>query len=302
MKKIDFKTQYYKCLEDNFQNIKIFEIYRKKLIIKTFFISLIFFAGALVSVFSLSFMILKNYFNPVLFAFLLFALYVCCLKSITTLIITDRQYQQKFYNKIFPFLLQPVANFKNWPKNQNTDAIIDSLLFPNFDTQEDNSCIFGYYKSSSITIADTRLTLPVKASEKPDLFKGCILRIDIDKNIKNHIILISKNEDKYNRYHLYETKVAELNEYLSVSAKTDRYIDEVITEDFWEILQGFARAYCAKGFCFSYKDNTVIIAMRQRKAMPFGYIFKSVVKLKNYDEFIEKFIVIYELIDYINKD
>ncbi len=299
MSEKDFKSIYYKFLNDSFDVIKQFEKDRKRLLIKACWVSFLFFIGALVLICFLCCMILKSIFNPFLFAILLFVLYVCLLKTITTIILTDRSYQQKFNEKILPLLLRPVANFKNWPKNKNTDVVIDSQIFPNFDTQEDVSCIFGYYKRSSITICDTRLTLPVKALEKPDLFKGVIIQFEVEKCINNHVILISKNENKNNKYVYFKTNIEGLDEHLNAFAKNNSDI-EFLNEKFLNIIKKVAFAYRARSFSFSYKNNTVLIAMRQRKAMPFGYIFKSLVKLKNYDEFIEKFTVIYEFIDFLN--
>ena len=299
MSEKDFKCQYYDYLNENLEVLKQFEKYRKKLLFKTIFFSFLFFLFALVIVWVISFLILKNIYNPVLFPLLLFFLYVFLLKSMSTIILTDRQYQQKFNEEILPLISAPIANFKNWPKNQNTAAIIDSKLFPNFDTQEDLSCLFGYYKGNSITISDTRLTLPVRASEKPDIFKGIIIQADVEKNIKNHVILISKNENKNNKYKSFKTGISELDENLYTFVKNDSNM-EFICSRFWEILKRFASAYCAKSLSFSYHNNTVIAAMKQRKAMPFGYLFKSLINMKNYDEFIEKFIVIYELVDFLS--
>ncbi len=296
-----FKNQYYQYLQESFDVIKIFEKYRKKLLLKVVFISLLFFSFALVLVYILSVMIIKSMYNPILFPVLLFMLYACLLKSITTVILTDRQYQIKYNEEIMPLILYPVANFKDWPKNKNTEAVIDSKLFKNFDTQEDSSCVFGYYKTSSITISDTRLTLPVKASGKPDIFKGTIIQIDIEKFIKNHIIFLSKNLSKNFKYPMFKINVEGIEEYLSAYAKNNSDM-EFIAEKFFDLLKKIAKAYDAKSFAFSYKNNTVLIAMKQRKAKPFGYLFKSLVKLKNYDEFIEKLIVIYEIADYMNNN
>ncbi len=301
MNQIDCKSKYYDFLNENIETLMAFEKYRKKLLFRTISKSVLFFLCALFILYVLSLLILNNGYNPVLFPLLLFGLYVCLLKSMSVIILTDREYQQKFNEEVLTLILHPVANFKNWPKNQNTAAILDSQLFSNFDTQEDASCIFGYYGSKSVTISDTRLTLPVRASEKPDLFKGIIIQAEVEKNIKNHVILISKNEKKNNKYNCYKTHIKEIDENLYTFIKNDSNL-QFISDELWQILKKFSEVYSAKSLSFSYKNNTLVVAMRQRKAMPFGYLFRSIINLKNYDEFIEKFIVIYELIDFINKN
>ncbi len=298
MNEEDLKKQYYGYLNDNLDVINSFEKYRRFLLFKTLFVSFLFFLCALIVVCIISLMILNSKYNPFLFPILLFLLYVLLLKSITGIILADRNYQQKFNEKIMPLILAPVANFKNWPKNKNTDSIINSNLFQNFDTQEDCCCVFGYYKTTSLTISDTKLTLPVRASEKPDIFKGIIIQAELERNIKNHVILISKNERKNNKFSYFKTNVDEIDENLYTFIKTQSKIN-FLSQQFWKMIEKIAIVYSAKSFAFSYHDNTVLIAMKQRKALPFGCIFKSLLTLKNYDEYIEKFIVIFELIDFI---
>ena len=47
----------------------------------------------------------------------------------------------------------------------------------------------------------------------------------------------------------------------------------------------------------SYRNNTVLIALRQKRPLQFGSLFRSLLIAKNYDELIDKFIAIYDLID-----
>lgn len=301
MMEVDFKKTYYNHLSDNIDVISSVENYRLKLLLKVLCVSLFFFFCACFVLVVICLMVLNREYNPFLFPIFLFLLYIFSLKSITGVILADRKFQQKFNEKILPLLLEPLANFKKWPKNKNTDVIVDSKLFPNFDTQEDDFSVFGYYKSISITISDTRITLPVKASGKPDIFKGIIIQADLEKYIKNHVILISKNEYKNNPYKAIKTNVEDMNENLYTFVQNDSAIT-FLNEKFWEIVKKIASAYSAKSFSFSYKNEKMLIAMKQRKAMPFGYIFKSLKNPKNYDEFIEKLIVIYEIVDYMNNN
>ena len=112
--------------------------------------------------------------------------------------------------------------------------------------------------------------------------------------------MLSKNVYRNPRYKCYKTNISDMDDYLYTFVKENSGITFLNT-NFWQIVKNTARAYSAKSFGFSYKNNTMLIAMNQRKAMPFGYLFKSLLKMKNYDEFIEKFIVIYELVDFINE-
>ena len=51
----------------------------------------------------------------------------------------------------------------------------------------------------------------------------------------------------------------------------------------------------------SVKDNIILIALRSKRPLQFGFLFKSLVKAKNYDDLINKFIVIYNLVNVLNK-
>ena len=68
-----------------------------------------------------------------------------------------------------------------------------------------------------------------------------------------------------------------------------------------QVIKRFGEIYTAKGFEFSFKNNVILIAIRQKRPMQFGFIFKSLLNAKNYDDLIERFIVIYDLIDVLNK-
>lgn len=201
--------------------------------------------------------------------------------------------------EVFPLFLPPIANYKPWPKNSNTEVILDSKLFHNFDTQEDDASFFGFYNHTSIMISNTRLTMPVKGVNKPNLFKGTLIQLDLEKSINNHVIMFSKNENKCNDYVQVNPHIAELNEYLYVFAKDSKNIS-FINNQFWTVIKKLGAVYTAKGFALSYKDNILLIALRQKRPMQFGFLFKSLLNAKNYDDLIERFIVIYDLIDVLN--
>ena len=228
-------------------------------------------------------------------------MYAFILKSIINFIIAGKQFQQQLYEKVLPMFLPPIANFKAWPKNHNTESIIDSNLFDNFDTQEDVTSFFGFYNNTNITISDTRLTLPVKGVNKPNLFKGTLKQLELEKSINNHVIIFSKNEKRRNKFKQFNPHIDEMNKFVYIFAKNHNNL-EFITEEFWRKIKVFGETFTAKGFEFSFKNNTLIIAIRQKRPMLFGFIFKSLLKPKNYDELINRFIAIFDLVDYLNKN
>jgi len=86
-----------------------------------------------------------------------------------------------------------------------------------------------------------------------------------------------------------------------LSASRSCLANHFINDDFWNVIKKFGEVYTAKSFSLSLKDNVVLIALRQKQPMQFGCIVKSLLRVKNYDELIDKFIVIYDLIDVLNK-
>lgn len=298
----DKKKIYYEYFYENIvPKVQDLEHYRRHLLLKIIILSLAFFVIGLVFAWIFILIMLDGKFHPILYSVILFIMYAFLIKSIITIVLADKEYQQKFINDFIPLLMPPVANFKNWPKNSNTAAILDSTLFPNFDTQEDVSAVFGYYNNTNILISDTRLTLPVRALDKPNLFKGALIQLELPKSINNHIVIISKKERKFNHYTQFNPHVDEFNTYLYAFAKNTRNL-EIVNRDFWSVIKKMGEVYTAKGFGFSYKNNTVLIALRQKRLIQFGMIFRSLLNPKNYDALIERYIVIYDLIDILTKN
>lgn len=190
-------------------------------------------------------------------------MYVFFIKSIINVIWEGKRYQNWLVENVLPLFYEPVANFKIWSKNTDTEAIINSALFRNFDTQEDVSSIFGVYKNTNILISDTRLTLPVKGAVKQNLFKGTVIQLETDKNIENHIVVMSKNVLKSNKYKQINPKIKDLNKNAYVFTKNNKNLD-FISNEFWNIIKPFGELYLAKSFRFSYNGNTVIIALEQK--------------------------------------
>ncbi len=239
-----------------------------------------------------------NIYKILLFPIIMFTMYAFVIKSIINFIVAGKEYQKMLYEKVLPLFLKPIANFKNWPENQNTENIIDSQLFGNFDTQEDVKCFFGYYNKTNILISDCRLSLPIKGINKPNLFKGTLIQLELEKSINNHVIIFSKNEKKHNKYKQINPHIDEMNEFVYIFAKNDNI--NFINNDFWNSIKKFGEAFTAKGFKLSFKDNTMIIAIKQKRPMLFGFLFHSLLKQKNYDELIDRFVAIFELVDILN--
>lgn len=295
-----FKQQYYKCLEDNYKQISVLEKERKKLFFKVLMLSFFYFCTGLIAAYLFIFIIINDIFNPFLFPVCLFFMYFCFLKCIINFIYENRKFQSRLSKELVPILLKPVANFKNWPVNSNISDLIDSDLFPNFDTREDEFCVFGIYNNTNIIISDTCLKLPVRGLDKPDLFKGKIIQLELNNSFDNHIVFMSKNLKRCVNFKNFKTDVDELNDYLYAYAKTQNNIN-FVDFAFWEVLKEISKLYLAKSFSLSIKNNIVVIALSQRKFLPCGSLYSSLLNLKNYDDLIDRFIVIFNLIDLFNK-
>ena len=298
----DKKQIYYKFFEKEIlKQVEPLEKERQKTVRKVILSSLICFAIGICLAYLLILIDFENIYIILLFPLVLFLMYAFILKSIINFIIAGKQFQQQLYENVLPMFLPPIANFKAWPKNHNTESIIDSNLFDNFDTQEDVTSFFGFYNNTNITISDTRLTLPVKGVNKPNLFKGTLIQLELEKSINNHVIIFSKNEKRRNKFKQFNPHIDEMNKFVYIFAKNHNNL-EFITEEFWRKIKVFGETFTAKGFEFSFKNNTLIIAIRQKRPMLFGFIFKSLLKPKNYDELINRFIAIFDLVDYLNKN
>lgn len=214
------KEIYYKYFRENIKQAIIpFETYRKRLVTKVILLTtLCFFIGGIFA-FAAIYVAFYNKAILLLFPIILFVMYAFILRGIICVIIAGKEFHKKLIEEIFPLFLPPVANFKNWPKNQNTDTILDSQLFNNFDTQEDISNYFGIYKGTNILLSNTQLTLPVKGISKPNLFKGTIIQIELEHSIDNHVIIFSKNEKKYNNFKQYNPHIKDMNNFVYVLQK-----------------------------------------------------------------------------------
>jgi hypothetical protein len=290
------KNIYYEFFENNLKNnITKYEEYRIKIVKKIVFYSLLMFMLGILSAGVFIYLSYINNLTVLLLPIMLFLMYVCFIKSIINVMWEGKKYQKWLVETILPLFYEPVANFKNLPKNNDTESIINSQIFGNFDTREDEKAIFGIYKDVNIIVSDTRLTFPVKSAVKTNLFKGTLIQLELPESFKNHIVLISKNMPKCNKYKQINPHIKDLNNYLYCFAKKD---NEFISENFWQIIKRFGKAYTAKSFALSYNDNVMLIALSQKNPWHFGFVFKSLLKAKNYDDLVERFIVIYDLIDF----
>ena len=292
----DFKEIYYNYFKENILPLlKPLEIERVKTVKKVILVSCLFF---IIGVIFAGLFIINaefGFLNPLILPILLFLMYTFIIKSIINVIIACREYQKQLVTKVLPMFFEPVAKFRKWPE-KDLDMILDSKLFENFDELEENICIFGYYNNTSIRISDTSLTLPVRSANQSYLFKGTMIKLELPKSINNHIILQSKNLKKSNNFKQFNPHIDELNNYLYCFAKNTTN-KNIINENFWDIIKNFGENYTAKSFSFSFKDNIVLIALKQKKPMIFGFLFKSLLKAENHDEIINRFINIFDLID-----
>ncbi len=293
------KELYYKYFEEKIlPSMYVFEDYRLKIVRKVILTSIFMFLLGIFCAFLFIYLSIKHNIAIILLPIFLFLMYVFFIKSIINVICTGKDYQKWLVDKILPYFFEPVANFKFWPKNHDIASILNSNLFPNFDTQEDLETIFGIYNNTNIIISDSRLKLPVKGAQRPDLFKGTIIQLELPKAINNHVILLSKNLRKVNKYKQINPNIQELNRYLYAFAKNSKNL-EFLNKDFWQIIKRFGELYTAKTFSLSYDKDVMIIALAQKRPWQFGFLFKSLLKAKNYDDLIERFIVIFELVDYL---
>lgn len=293
----DKKQIYYNYFHEHILPvIQPIEAYRKKTLCKLVLFSSLFFIIGVIFAALFIYNAINNIFNPLILPILLFLMYVYILKSIVAAIIVGKEYRKKLVKDVLPLFLPAVANFKPWPKNNDTETVINSKLFSNFDTQEDVASFFGFYKDTNIIISDTRLTLPVKGAVKNNLFKGTTIQLEFSKSINNHLILISKNERINNKYKRIKSGIQDFDRQMLMFAKNNNSSD-ILNKDLWNVIKRFAQNYTAKGFGISYRDNIVFIVIRQKNPMQFGFLFNSLLKAKNYDDLIERFIVIFDLID-----
>lgn len=293
------KQIYYQYFQDNILPvIKPLELERVKTVRKVVFISFLFFIAGIIFAGLFIYNSLYSLFNPLLLPILLFLMYAFIIKSIINLIIAGKEYQKKLVDKVLPLFLEPVAKFRRWPE-KDLETVLTSKLFGTFDELEEPLCFFGFYNNTAIRISDTRLTLPVRSADKSYLFKGTMIRLELPKSIDNHVIIQSKNQRKTNNFRQINPHINELNDYLYCFAQNSENV-QFISENFWNVIKNFGETYTAKSFSMSFKDNVVLIALKQKKPMQFGFLFKSLLKAKNYDELIERFVIVFDLIDLLN--
>lgn len=293
------KDIYYKYFNEHIlPKVIPFEQERIKTVKKVILSSFLFFTVGII--FAALFILNAMYevLNPLVLPIFLFLMYTFIIKSIVDVILAGVLYKKQLLNKILPLFLEPVAKFQFWPE-KDFDTILNSKLFGNFDELEENLCIFGLYNDTTIRISDTSLILPVKNSEKTYLFKGTMIKLELPKSFKNHIVLLSKNLSKVNKYKQFNPNIQELNNYLYCFAKNTDNVN-LVTPEFWQTVKKFGEIYIAKSFSMSVNDNVVLIALKQKKPMQFGFLFKSLLKPKNYDELIDRFTIVFDLVDLLN--
>lgn len=289
------KFLYYKYFNEKIlPKIAEYEEYRLNILKKVILSSVFMFFAGIIFAYIFIFISLKLSNALLLLPFMLFGMYFFFIKSIIGIIWEGRRYQEWLIENVLPLFYEPLANFKNWPKNNDPESLLNSCLFSNYDMQEDKASIFGIYKDTNVIISNTSLILPVKHN----VFKGTVIQLELSKSIDNHIIFISKNERKYNKFKQFNPRIDELNKFLYVFAKNNTKIN-FITNSFWNIIKKMGEYFGAKGFKMSYNDNVIIIAMEQKRPWIFGSLFKSLQKFESYNDILSKFEVVFDLIDYL---
>ena len=164
--------------------IKPLEQERVKTVHKVVLTSLLFFFIGIVFAGLFILNAVYSFVNPIVLPLLLFLMYVFIIKSIINVIIACREFEKQLVDKVLPLFFEPVAKFRRWPE-KDLETILSSKLFGNFDELEEYLCIFGFYNNTAVRISDTRLTMPVRSSNKSYLFKGTMIRLEFSKSINN---------------------------------------------------------------------------------------------------------------------
>lgn len=285
---------YYKYFEEKVKpRIQELEKQRKKNVFKVVLTSIFMFCLGVVCAFIFVTLAFKDNFILLFMPIILFLMYIFFIKSITNIIIKGKEYQKSLIINILPYFLEPIANFKNWPKNRDITSFLDAKIFPEFENREDDFSIFGIYKDVNVIISSTKLTIPVNKI----MFQGITIQLELNKSIDNHVVFMSKNNRKINPYRQINPQIEDLNKYLYTFSKNEN--TNFITEDFWNCIKKIGEAYIAKSFVMSYKDKTILIALSQKNPFKFGFIFKSLLKPENYDDLIDMFTTVFSLVDVV---
>lgn len=283
---------YYKYFEEQIKpNILHYETERKNIVFKTLISSSIMFVLGIICAYIFILLSLKNSTTLLFLPIILFLMYVFFIKSITNIILKGKEYQNSLAKNILPLFLKPVANFKDWPKNRDIAAFLNSGLFPNFEAREDEISFFGIYKNVNIILCSTKLTVPPNHK----VFQGVTIQLELPKSIDNHVVFISKEQYKFNPYTQINPHIEDLNTYLYTFSKNEN--TSFITENFWNCIKNIGEAYTAKGFGLSYDNNTILISLDTKKPFKFGFLFKSLLKPQNYDELIDMFVSVFNFVD-----
>lgn len=283
---------YYKYFDENIlPNIMPIEKQRQSIVRSVFLSSFIMILCGVACAWLFIALSTRNNLTILALPVILFLMYVFFIKSITNAIVKGKEYQKKLMNEVLPLFFKPVANFKYWEKNRDISTFLDSGLFRDFEAREDDFSIFGIYKDVNITLNDTKLIIPPNKT----IFKGVAIQLEFPKSIDNHVILISKNEKIYSNYSQINPQIDEMNKFMYVFAKNNNV--KFINNDLWNIIKRMAQNYTAKGFSISYNNNTVLICMRKKKPLSFGFLLKPLTKPQNYNDLIDMFSVVFDFID-----
>ena len=298
---MDINNKNYIKYKDFFYNSIIpvigeFEKKRIKCLFKIIFFSLIFILLGAGTAYFFFYLFLHSIYNPILWTVLLLIIYALLFRGLFYYVEIAREFENEYTQFILNYFFKPVANFKPWPRNHNKESIIDSDIFPNFVIQEDAESYFGYYNRTNVMITDTSLAT-VTPMNKHDLFRGTIVQLELEKNISNHVIIQPKSMPNPRGY----AKIAGYENIFEIFSSDKNDSVDFIDDEFLMIVKKLVAAYHAYSFRMSLKNNIILIALPSNEKL-FGLkcMFKSLKNIKTYDELIEKFIAVFNIVDKLN--
>lgn len=299
-------NKFYEIYSDYFKNkilpfVKPYETKRKKNIFRVILFSCLFLIlGAAVAC-GFFYLFLHSMYNSLVWTVVLFLIYGLFFRSIIYHVEVSKEFEDELSENLLKPFLKPIANFMPWPHNHNKESIIDSEIFPNFVLQDDAKSFFGFYNKTNIMITDTSLS-SVTAFDKRDLFKGAVIQLELEKSINNHIIIQPVGMRKPFGFKLIDLGNNAYANFAEVYSKNQNADITFVDEEFLGLLERIAMAYSAYTLRMSIKDNIVVISIPSKKKVFYiAGMFKSLVNIRTYDEIINKFVSVFNIVDKLNK-
>lgn len=299
-------NKFYEIYSDYFKDkilpyIKPYEKKRRKNIFRVILFSCLFLILGIAAAYGFFYLFLHSLYNSVIWTVVLFLIYGLFFRSIIYHVEVSKEFEDELSENLLKPFLKPMANFMPWPHNHNKESIIDSEIFPNFVIQDDAKSFFGFYNKTNIMITDTSLS-SVTAFDKRDLFKGAVIQLELEKSINNHIIIQPVGMRKPLGFKLMNLQNNAYANFAEVYSKNQDADITFVDEEFLRLLEYVAMAYSAYTLRMSIKDNIVVISIPSKKKVFYiAGMFKSLIDIRTYDEIINKFISVFNIVDKLNK-